>query len=138
MFGHGKNSVFKIDNAAGSLTDISAYLTDVDMPQSIKTAETTTFGAAAETFIAGIKGGTISITGQFDPAVDAILAGILGGITGGGTASFEYDPVGVVTPNPKYTGECLETAYNTKGAIGGAVTFTASFQISGAITRGTN
>ena len=31
-FVHGKNSVFKLDNASGSLTDISAFVNNVDFP----------------------------------------------------------------------------------------------------------
>ena len=29
-FTHGKDSVFKLDNASGSLTDISSYVNNVD------------------------------------------------------------------------------------------------------------
>ncbi len=132
MFGHGKNTLFKIDDSGGTLRDISPYLTDVDFPQSVKTAETTTFGASADTFVAGTKNATISISGLFDPTVDGYLAGILGM-----TGTFEYGPQGSTTTNIKYTGECICTAYNVKGAVGGAVQATASFQVTGAITRGT-
>ncbi len=32
-FVHGKDSVFKLDNSGGSLTDISAYVKNVDFPE---------------------------------------------------------------------------------------------------------
>ena len=32
-FVHGSDSVFKIDNASGSLTDISAFVNNVDFPE---------------------------------------------------------------------------------------------------------
>ena len=32
-FVHGKDSVFKLDNNSGSLTDISAYVNNVDFPE---------------------------------------------------------------------------------------------------------
>jgi len=131
-FAHGKNTVFKIDNSVGALTDISAYLTDVDLPQSAKTAETTTFGALADTFVAGTKNATISVSGNFDATADAVLAAILGLI-----GSFEYGPTGSTAGMIKYTGECLCTAYSIKGAVGGLVQATASFQVSGAVTRAT-
>ncbi len=131
-FAHGKATVFKIDNAADSLTDISAYLTDVDFPRSVKSAETTTFGAASDTFIAGTKGATFSISGLFDATADAVLDGILGLI-----GDFEYGPTGSTAGMVKYTGDALCTGYSIKGAIGGAIQATATFQCTGDITRGT-
>lgn len=133
-FGHGKNGVFKIDDNGGTLRDISVYLTDVDMPRAVKTAEITTFGAAADTFVTGMSGATISITGLMDPTLDGYLSGILGQAS---TVSFEYGPMGSTTGNIKYTGECICTAYGVKGAVGGAIAITASFQVTGAVTRGT-
>ena len=133
-FSHGKNTVFKIDDSIGTLRDISTYLEDVDFPQPVETSETTTFGNTSKTFITGVKSSTISISGNFDPVADGYLSGILGMAN---TASFEYGPQGSTVGNIKYTGECICTAYNVKGAIGGAVKFTASFQVSGAVTRGT-
>ena len=47
-FTHGKATVFKVDNSGGSLTDISDVLTDVSFPQTIETAETTSFGSSAK------------------------------------------------------------------------------------------
>ena len=34
-FVHGSDSVFKLDNASGSLTDISSYVNNVDFPQPL-------------------------------------------------------------------------------------------------------
>jgi len=131
-FTHGKNTVFKIDNSSGALQDISAYCNDVDFPQPVDTTETTTFGATSKTFVAGLKSATISISGNFDPAVDAILGGILGNAN---TSTFEYGPEGGTSGKVKYTGECYCTSYGVKSGMGGAVTFSASFQITGNVTR---
>ena len=40
-FVHGSDSVFKIDNASGSLTDISSFVNNVDFPETADVAETT-------------------------------------------------------------------------------------------------
>ena len=45
-FVHGKSSVFKLDNASGSLTDISAYVNNVDFPETADVAETSVLGAS--------------------------------------------------------------------------------------------
>jgi hypothetical protein len=90
-FRHGKSTSFKVDNSGGSLTDISDTLTDVSFPETIETAETTSFGSNAKTYIVGLKDATISVSGNFDATVDAHLAGIAGQAA---TVSFEYGPEG--------------------------------------------
>ena len=54
-FTHGKDSVFKLDNASGSLTDISTYVNNVDFPETADVSETTTLGADNKTYIAGLR-----------------------------------------------------------------------------------
>ena len=53
-FVHGKSAVFKLDNSSGSLVDYSSYLEDISFPRSVETAETTTFGVSAKTYITGL------------------------------------------------------------------------------------
>lgn len=133
-FRHGKSTVFKVDNSGGSLTDISNTLTDVSFPQTIETAETTTFGSNAKEYIVGLSDSSLSVSGNFDATVDAHLAGIAGQAA---TVSFEYGPEGSTSPQVKYTGEAILTSYEKSGAVGDVVTYSAEFQITGAVTRGT-
>ena len=133
-FRHGKSTVFKVDNNAGSLTDISNTLTDVSFPQSVDTAETSAFGASAKSYVVGLSDATLSVSGNFDATVDAHLAAIVGKAD---SVSFEYGPEGSTAGYVKYTGEALLTSYEKSGAIGDVVTYSAEFQVTGAITRGT-
>lgn len=133
-FRHGKSTVFKVDNAAGTLTDISNTLTDVSFPQSIDTAETSAFGSSAKSYVIGLTDATLSVSGQFDATVDAHLAGILAHAD---TKSFEYGPEGSTVGMVKYTGECWMTSYEKSGAVGDVVSFSAEFQVTGAVTRAT-
>jgi hypothetical protein len=133
-FRHGKSNSFKVDNAGGSLTDISNTLTDVSFPQTIETAETTSFGSNAKTYIVGLSDATVSISGNFEATVDTHLAGVLGQAA---TLSFEYGPEGTTAGQVKYTGEALMTSYEKSGAVGDVVTYSAEFQVTGAVTRGT-
>ena len=132
-FRHGKSTVFKVDNNAGTLTDISNTLTDVSFPQSVDTAETSAFGASAKSYVVGLTDATLSVSGNFDATVDAHLAAIVGKAD---SVSFEYGPEGSTATFVKYTGEALLTSYEKSGAIGDVVTFSAEFQITGAVTRG--
>jgi hypothetical protein len=46
-----RSTAFKLDNAAGSLTDISAYVDSVSgIANTTDMAETTTFGSTSKTF----------------------------------------------------------------------------------------
>ena len=133
-FRHGKSTVFKVDNNAGSLTDISNTLTDVSFPQSVDTAETSAFGSSAKSYVVGLTDATLSVSGNFDATVDAHLAAIVGKAD---SVSFEYGPEGSTATFVKYTGEAFLTSYEKSGAIGDVVTYSAEFQITGAVTRGT-
>lgn len=135
-FRHGKNAVFKVDNSGGTLTDISSALTDVSLPRSIETAETTTFGVTggAKTYITGLNDATVSVSGRFDATVDAHLAGILGQDA---TVSFEYGPAGSTAGYVKFTGEAIMTKYDLSSPVGDVVSFSADFQVTGQITRAT-
>ena len=133
-FRHGKSTVFKVDNSGGSLTDISNTLTDVSFQRSVDTAETSAFGDSAKTYIVGLSDATVSVSGNYDATVDAHLAGVLGQAA---TLSFEYGPEGSTSTFVKYTGEGILTSYEKSGAIGDVVTYSAEFQVTGAVTRGT-
>jgi len=133
-FRHGKSTVFKVDNSGGTLTDISNTLTDVGFPQTVDTAETSTFGSSAKSYVVGLTDSSLSIAGNFDATVDAHLAGVLGQAA---SLSFEYGPEGSTAGYVKYTGEAYLTSYEKSGAIGDVVTYSAEFQVTGAVTRGT-
>jgi predicted secreted protein len=139
-FIHGKKSVFKIDNSAGTLTDISAFCEEVSLSRDIETAEVTTFGNDAKAYITGLTDGTVSISGKFDAAsasaIDQVLSGILGAAS---TVSWAYrvNSASTSATNPEYQGEGILTSYEVSGSVGDAVTFSAELQCTGAITRAT-
>ena len=134
-FVHGSDSVFKLDNSGGSLTDISTYVNNVDFPETADVAETSTLGASNKTYIVGLKDATISLGGLFDATVDAILGAVVGQSA---TLSFEYSPEGTGSGKVKYTGECILTSYTLSSPVGDVVGFSADLQVSGAVTRGTH
>lgn len=133
-FVHGKSAVFKLDDSGGTLRDISAYLEEVSMPRSIETAEVTTFGSSAKSYITGLTDATISLSGKFDSVSDGYLAGVVGQSA---TISFEYGPAGSTAGLIKYTGECIMTSYEVGATVGDAVTASVELQVTGTITRTT-
>ena len=134
-FVHGKSSVFKLDNASSSLTDISAFVNNVDFPETADVAETSVLGASNKTYIVGLKDATISLSGLFDATVDAILGAVVGQTA---TLSYEYSPEGTASGKVKYTGEAILTNYALSSPVGDVVAYSADLQCSGAVTRGTH
>ncbi len=136
-FTHGKGTVFKIDNAAGTITALTSFVDSVDLKHSVGVAKTTTMGSEVETYVSGQSDGTLSISGKWDGTATtgphAILTGLIGLET---TSSFEYGPSGSTSGMVKKTGECFLTGYVVSAPVGDVVTFTADFQITGAITEG--
>jgi hypothetical protein len=138
-FVHGKVSVFKLDNGSGSLQDLSAYCDSVDFPQTIETAEVTTFGDNSKEYIVGLADATLSVSGSWDATLDAHMEGVLAAQRGGtlASATFEYGPAGGAGGAVRYTGECILTGYTGASSVGDKVTFSAEFQVTGAVTRNT-
>lgn len=134
-FTHGKDSVFKLDNSGGSLTDISTYVNNVDFPETADVSETTTLGADNKTYIAGLKDATISLSGLWDATADAIFGAVVGQSA---TLSYEYSPEGTASGKVKYTGEAILTSYAISSPVGDAVGYSADLQVSGAVTRSTH
>jgi len=137
-FTHGKGAVFKIDNSGGTLQTLTAYVDSVDFNNTIDTAETTTMGSEVKTYLSGQSDATLSVSGKWDSTAstgpDAVLNGLIGLET---TSTFEVGPEGSTTGKVKYTGECFLTSYVVSVPVGDVVTFSADFQVTGAITKTT-
>ena len=131
-FVHGKSTHFAIDDTAGTSRDISDTLTSVDFPETIETAETTAFGATSKSYIVGLRDATLSVSGIWDATVDGYFIG-----TEPASRSFIYGPAGDGSGNVKYSGEALLTSYSISNPVGDVVTFSADFQVTGDVTRGT-
>jgi len=129
---HGKKAVIQLDNGAGTLTDITSYLSKGSIERMRETAETTVFGLENKTYVAGLKDATFSGEGNFDPALDAILDAALGTDT---TKTLQYDPQGSGTGNVRYSVETLVTKYSVDTDIGGKASCSFELQCTGVITR---
>ena len=134
-FVHGKDSDFRLDNASGSLTDISTYVNNVDFPETADVAETSTLGSSAKSYVVGLKDATIGLSGLFDATLDAIAGAVVGQSA---TLSFQYSPEGTASGKVKYTGEAIMTNYSLSSPVGDVVAWSCDLQVSGAVTRGTH
>lgn len=126
----GAKSNIQIKDSAGTLRDISAYVTSVDFDRTADAVDTTTLGQTSKTGIPGLQDITIGVSGLFDPTFAGYLDGLM---TFQGTASslqtYQWGPAGTATGSLKYTGSYFITDYRTSSAVAGAVQ--ASFTIKG-------
>lgn len=118
--------------------DLSAYCDDASIDVGIDTAETTTFSAAWKTFIEGLAAAKFSLKGNYDPTATTGPAAVLTGLIGGGAKNVVFNPAGTTATELKRTVSAILTGYSETSPVGGKVTFTASFQGTGAVTFAAN
>jgi len=133
--GAGKDAAFKITNATGALVELTTYLTSITAPSiDAQVAEVSTLGDSYKEYIrTQVDPGSISMDGIFDTLPGTLLFNL-------GTAAagaFEYFPQGTASGKQKWSGSALLTSYEAPSGIDDAVTFSAEFQVTGAITVAT-
>jgi hypothetical protein len=131
-FTHGKDAVFKVDDSGGTLRDISNVLNSVSLSREADTAEVSALGTDDKAYIAGLRDATISIEGMSDVTTEGYLTGILGVVT-----DFEFYPAGEGAGEIKYSGTAILTSFESSAELGGAVTVSGEFQVTGGVTRAT-
>ena len=132
-----------IGGASATLTiggvDLSDKMTSASLEISYDDVETTAFGDAVRTRIAGLGDATLNITFNQDFAaseVDATLNGLVGTAT-----AFVFKPTDAVvgSTNPSESGSVFVNSYTPISAEAGTLsTFSVSWPTSGTITRATS
>lgn len=135
----GKDAVFLIEDSAGStLRDISIYVDSVDATNDIDMLDITTLGAEARAFDSGLTNCTYTISGIWDDTASTGSRTVLRSLVGLETSvGFEYGPEGGSGGTVKESGECYVASYAESAPVGEMVRFTATIQVTGAVTIGT-
>jgi hypothetical protein len=136
---HSKATVFKLDTAAGTLTDISDSLNEVNFPEEMEEVEATTFGATDRAYLPGFSEGTLDISGHWNRTLAQHMADLYAAFKAQSitSATFEYGPEGQDSGDLKYTGECVLLSYEKGSSIDDPVSFSASLRVTGAVTTTT-
>lgn len=139
-FKDSSTSVFKLDDSGGTLRTLTAYVDSVDgLPGARELSDVTALSDSGHKYLPTIPNPNFSINGSFDSTATTGPDAIIGGLeTATATASFEYHPEGTGSGSPKYTGECWLLEYRITSQVGSNVKYSASFQVDGVVTRGTN
>lgn len=131
---HSRVADFRLDNSGGTLTDITPYVDTVNLQDAIDATEVTNLGVNARTYLEGLAGTTIGISGPLDSVLYSQIAGIR---QSGATRSFQYRPMGATSGYPSVTGECYVSAFSLNAQAGSAPTFSATLTVTGTCTYGT-
>lgn len=138
-FKAGKDSWIALDNVAGSLTNISPYVDNVDHGQSVEQLEVSVMGTSAKQFIPGLTDGdTITISGPYDVTLYSQITGLKAAqAAGSSTCTYTYGPGGSVASQAKVSCETYVASVGLSSGVGGRAEFSASLQVTGAVTNGT-
>lgn len=131
-FRHGKNGDVSVDG-----TSLTAFCDSQSLSISNDTSETTVFGLAWKTFLEGMASGQFEIGGNYDPTTTTGPADKLFNLIGGGAVTVILYPGGNDAGQLSYSASAILTAYNETAGVADAVKFTASFQVTGAVTQAT-
>lgn len=138
-FKAGTVSYFALDNASGTITNLSPYIDKVDVPQTTQQLDVSALGTGAKAFIPGLTNGdTIAISGPYDVTIHSHITG-LKAAQEAGTASHSWiwGPGGSVSGQGKISAECLVAGYKLSTGVGGRVEWSADLQVTGAVTNTT-
>ena len=139
---HGKDSNFSFNSVS-----IEDELNSITMNASVAESDVTAFADVFQNFLAGKKNITFDVAGSLDMAASQGDATIFDHITltsGPKTLVFDPDGAGPDTNSPEYTCTssgltgALVTSYSITLPVGGAATYSATFQCSGSTTRATS
>lgn len=128
---HGKN----IDVFVNEF-DLTAFFNNMDLSREADNPETTTFSKNDRVFIAGMKGGNVSLTGFFDSAAgasDEVLNATLGAAA---DRVVTIGPGGTAIGDATYLFRTRTSSYNISGSVDGVVEVSADLLANREIDRG--
>lgn len=133
-FRAGTTSKLYVSTAAGVLTDVSPYADSTSTDLSSNQLDVSVFGTQAQAFLNGQTNGNISISGPLDATMHTLVAGLY---SAGSSASFVYGPGGSVASQARLAGSLNVASYGISTSASGRVEYSATLQITGAVTAGT-
>ena len=138
-FRAGTTSYFAYNNVGGTVVNLSPYIDNLTLPATTDTAEVSTFGTNAKAMITLQTGGEqISMSGPYDAVIATHLDNLKKAHAAGSAASaFIWGPGGSVASEYRVAGSAFVTQFDVSSSVGGRVEYSASLQITGAVTTGT-
>jgi hypothetical protein len=138
-FQPGKNAHVLLDGVAGSLVNITGLADSMSFPQPVDNVEVSVFGTTAKQFVPGLTdGGQFQISGPLDVALGTFVSAVKAAqAAGSSTSTLNFSPAGSVAGQIKVSCETYISAYDISVGVGGRVEYSATYQITGAVTNAT-
>ena len=130
-FIHGKNAV--VLHGAYALT---SFLNDGSISASVETAETTSFGNSAKTFVTGLRDGTLSASGMFDGAASAVDEVLTASIGSDSLSPVTFAPNGAAIGQRVVLLQAKTTSYDVSSPVGDVVSVSYDAQADGGLDHG--
>lgn len=126
-----KDETIKIDNAAGTLTDFTAFLTSFTISGQQDTLDQSTMTLEERTFLAGQAGGSLQFAGLVNSTTQALLNPLIGNRT---TATKTIQHQTGTGASSVIRGEYWLTSIEYSGSKNSLMTFSASGTLDGVQT----
>ena len=138
-FKAGTASAFYLNNEAASVVNLSPYIDNVSVPQTVDVIDVSVLGTAAKAFVNGLTDGDqITFSGPYDVTVHTQLTALKAAQSAGSAAAaYIWGPGGSVASQARSAGSAFLTQYSVSTGVGGRVEYSASLQVSGAVSNST-
>lgn len=117
----GSNVVAEINNISNAYTADSLDVTTFD-------------SSCLREFIAGLRSGTMDISGFYDPTDTTGQVAMFTAFLAGTTLETTQQPKILWDGTNGFAGDAIVTAYNVETSVDGTVNFSATLQMTGTIT----
>ena len=115
-------------------TNVVAELTSVSNSFTGESLDITTFDSGCiKEFIAGLRSGSINISGFYDPTDTNGQVAMFTAFLAGTTLTTAQKPKFLVDATHGFTADGIITAYSVEAAVAGLVNFSATIQLTGTI-----
>jgi len=115
---------------------IGAFCSSITLTRNADTLDVTTFGDSDREFLVGLKAAQIQISGYFDSTATTGPDATLATAFASSSASSFTLTFGVGgSPTVAYSGSAWVSSYETASTVDGLITFSATLQATGSITR---
>jgi hypothetical protein len=127
-FRHGRWAEISVNSVP-----LSTFCDSADLSVDVDTASTTAFLSAWHTHVVGVAGGTVELTGHYDPTATTGPAAALAALILADPFPVLLYPGGNVEAQIVHSFDAILTAYRENSAVGDRVTFAATLLADGEI-----
>lgn len=113
--------------------DLSAYFSNAEVDSNVAALESTTFTKNAKTFIPGLSGGKIDLTGYWDNAADSIIVAYIQTAAG---QTISVAPAGLTAGSVARLVSARQIEYKESTPVGGIIAMKVGVVADGEIASG--